>query len=129
MGSSDSQTSPAKVQPTSHGMNIRQHKYKYPPPGVSSSVHVRHLGRWFENCYNLNLENTLRMTQRSWRHTFVLFLVAKNGSSAGGWPRLLGIGNLTLDHTATDEPVVATIGEVVCDERLGGLLKSYRRAA
>jgi hypothetical protein len=33
-----------------------------------------------------------------------------------------GVGNLTLDRAATDEPVLATIGEAVCDE-LGGLLK------
>ncbi|MFM7162046.1 MAG: hypothetical protein ACKO3P_16965 [Planctomycetaceae bacterium] len=40
-----------------------------------------------------------------------------------------GVSNVTLDHPATDEPVLAKISDVVCDERLGGLLKSYRRAA
>jgi len=39
------------------------------------------------------------------------------------------VGNLTLDRAATDELVLTTIGEVVCDERLGGLLKSFGRAA
>jgi hypothetical protein len=36
---------------------------------------------------------------------------------------------MTLDRAATGKPLVAKIGEIVCDVSLGGLLKSYRRAA
>jgi transposase InsO family protein len=37
-----------------------------------------------------------------------------------------GIGNRLIDP---DENVGQTVGEVVCEERLGGLLKHYRRQA
>ena len=40
-----------------------------------------------------------------------------------------GVGNVTLGADSLEVPIAATIGEVVCDESLGGLLKSYRRAA
>jgi putative transposase len=44
-----------------------------------------------------------------------------------------GLGNVTLDRAAVpdsaEEPATVNVGEVVRDEWLGGLLKSYRRAA
>jgi putative transposase len=44
-----------------------------------------------------------------------------------------GVGNVTLDLATTKDPPLETVpittGEIVCDEWLGGLLKSYRRAA
>ena len=44
-----------------------------------------------------------------------------------------GLGNVTLARAAAEERaaevVPTTVDEVVCEERLGGLLKSYRRAA
>ena len=44
-----------------------------------------------------------------------------------------GVGNVTLDRATTKDPPTETVpmttGEIVCDEWLGGLLKSYRRAA
>lgn len=44
-----------------------------------------------------------------------------------------GVGNVTLDLATTNDPPPETVplstGAIVCDEWLGGLLKSYRRAA
>jgi putative transposase len=44
-----------------------------------------------------------------------------------------GVGNVTLDQAANldaaEDAVAGSLGEVVRDEWLGGLLKSYRRAA
>jgi putative transposase len=44
-----------------------------------------------------------------------------------------GVGNVTLDRAASSDPpdtaVAASVDEIVRDEWLGGLLKSYRRAA
>jgi hypothetical protein len=44
-----------------------------------------------------------------------------------------GVGNVTLDRAATAGPpheaVSETVGQVLRDEWLGGLLKSYRHAA
>lgn len=40
-----------------------------------------------------------------------------------------GIGNGTLERATTDDWNEATVGEVICDKRLGVLVKSYRRAA
>ncbi len=40
-----------------------------------------------------------------------------------------GVGNVPLSGDPTPKPSPLKIADVVCDERLGGLLKSYRRAA
>jgi hypothetical protein len=44
-----------------------------------------------------------------------------------------GVGNVTLNCASTKDPPTESVstepGEIVCDEWLGGLLKSYRRAA
>ncbi len=40
-----------------------------------------------------------------------------------------GVGNILLNEAGPSEPTPLQIREVVCDEWVGGRLKSYRRAA
>jgi putative transposase len=90
---------------------------------VNTSIHapdMNHLAeRFIGSARRECLDHVVFLSENHLRRVFQEYLEHYNTERPHQ-----GIGNVTIGPWST-----STSGEIVCDERLGGLLKSFRRAA
>ena len=83
-----------------------------------------HAERWVQSVEEACLSHFIFFSEGHLRHILNEWLAHYNTERP-----YQGVGNVPLSGEAAEGPGPLRLADVVCEERLGGLIKHYRRAA